>query len=270
MKQIIFLTLLVSLPIGRLWAVSEGIFTSVTGKIEIRGHQGHMLRIAEKDSTVTEGERIVAGADAQATLQTFDGSELTITPNTDFWLDKLQKPSDNDKTIHFKLLLGQLMAKVTKLLTAKSSFEIEAGGVICGVRGTQYQVKYDPATNTVFLGVLDGTVYANANGQTTDYGAGSSAVYHNGIVVGGGNTGLPTAGSGGGNGNGTPGTGGEGDNVSPQIALLDFDHQFLGNVWNNPGSNNNLIENIITNPSLTSTYLQVNVTANVPAGEYVP
>jgi hypothetical protein len=93
--------------------------------------------------------------------------------------------------------------------------------------------------------------------------------------VGGTNTGLPIAGTGGETGNGAPGTGGEGVGDAPQISLLDFDFQFLGNGLylsgsNNPGSNNNLIENTITNPSITSTYLQVNVTANVPVGEYVP
>jgi hypothetical protein len=182
------------------------------------------------------------------------------------------------------------------------------------VRGTQYQVKYDPSTNTVYLGVLEGTVFATSNGQTTDYGAGSSAVFHDGIPVGGGNNHLPGGGTGGatgnggpgnglpgngipgngqpgngqsgngaqgnglpGNGvpsngvpgNGLPGNGGQGSNDSVQTSLFDIDNQFHGKGFIlDPGSNPN--QNIITNPSLTSTYQRVNVTANVPPVENGP
>jgi hypothetical protein len=181
MKRLFILTLLLLIPAGRLLAVTEALFTSVTGKVEIKGHNRHINRIARKDSTVVEGERIVAGPGARATLQTFDGSEIQISPNTDVWLEKLQKPNANDKVIQFKMLLGQLKAVVKHLFSAKSSFEISAGGVVTGVRGTQFQVRYVPATNTVYLNVMDGTVYAKSNGKTWEYGTGSSEVFHNGI-----------------------------------------------------------------------------------------
>ena len=55
MKRMVWLVMLALFTTGRLWAVTEAVFTSVTGKVEIRGHKGHMLRLAEKDSTVVEG-----------------------------------------------------------------------------------------------------------------------------------------------------------------------------------------------------------------------
>ncbi len=299
MKRMVWLVMLALFTTGRLWAVTEAVFTSVTGKVEIRGHKGHMLRLAEKDSTVVEGERLVAGPDAQAVLQTFDGSQLTLSPNTDVWLDKLQQPGLNDKVIQFKLMLGQLLAKVTKLASAKSSFEVNAGGVICGVRGTQFQVKYDPTTNTVYLGVLEGTVFTSTNGQTTDYGPGSSAVFHNGVPFGGSNNGLPggngangngTNGNGnggngpGGNGNGpnNTGAGGAGANGIPggngnnnggnnppgpggdssTASLVDINGQFLG-------FNHTLQGNTFTDPSVGGT-TRANITVVVPGSENVP
>ncbi len=262
MNRILILTILILVPVGRLWAVTEAIFTSVTGKIEIRGHAGHKLRIAQKDTTVVEGERIVAGADGQATLQTFDGSQLTISPNTDFWLDKLQQPDPNNKIIQFKMMLGQLFAKVTKLVSAKSSFEINAGGVICGVRGTQYQVKFDPTTNTVYLGVVEGTVFTTSNGQTTDWGAGSSAVFHNGTPLGGGNNGIPGGNNGNKGDNGNNGQGnGQGDNGDNGSlgSLQDLNDQFGGN--NNSNGNTTL-----TDPSVEGS-IRINITANIPTQE---
>ena len=180
MKRIFVLSIFVLLSAGRLWAVTEAIFTSVTGKVEIKGHAGHMLRLAQKDTTVVEGERIVAGPDAQATLQTFDGSEIKVSPNTDFWLEKLQQPSPNEKILQFKLELGKLLAKVTKLISAKSAFEISAGGVVCGVRGTEYSMFYNPSTGKVDVLVLDGTVWATSNGQTQTLGPGQGGSFLNG------------------------------------------------------------------------------------------
>jgi hypothetical protein len=249
MKQALFLIVLLSLA-GRLWAVSEALFTSVTGKVEIKGHKGHMLRIAHKDVTVVEGERIITGANAQATLQTFDGSEIQISPNTDVWMEKLRKPDANDKVIQFKMEMGQLMAQVKHLFSAQSSFEISAGGVVCGVRGTQYQVKYDPSTHTVYLGVLDGTVYAGSNGQTRDYGKGSSEVFRNGVPVGGANNGIQGE---------TP----EGKTASIFADSLDeMEDQFQVGL---PSNDNRLF----TDPSVEGS-VRVKLSANISAGEDVP
>ncbi len=181
MKIKILLAVLLLIPAGGLWAATQAIFTSVTGKVEIRGHKGHMLRIAEKDATVVEGERLVTGANAQANLQIFDGSEIKISPSSDVWLDQLQKPDTNNKIIKFKLAAGQIWAKVTHLLSSKSSFEINAGGVVCGVRGTEYSVAYDPATGKVDVAVVGGTIWTTSSGGVIKvFNAGDKGTFSNG------------------------------------------------------------------------------------------
>ncbi len=141
---------------------NQGVFTSVDGKVEIRGGKGHKVREAKKDSTVIEGEKIVTSDNSTATLKLFDGSELKVSPKTEFGLTKLQKTSVQDKVIQFKLLVGKLFAQVKKLASAKSSFEIEAGGVVCGVRGTSYSVETTQTQNgksqQVLVQVTDGSV----------------------------------------------------------------------------------------------------------------
>ena len=128
MKRIFLLSLILWVPAGMLKASTTGaLFTSITGKVEIKGHKGHKSRPAHLNATVLEGDRIVVGPGAQATLQTFDGSEIQVSPNTDFTLEKLQQAGSRDKVIQFKLAVGKLFANVKKLLSAKSSFEIEAG-----------------------------------------------------------------------------------------------------------------------------------------------
>jgi hypothetical protein len=250
MKLTFYLTFLLLFPATQLGAVTEAIFTSVTGNIEIRGHKGHIPRTAHKDTTVLEGERIVAGRTASATLRTFDGSEIQISPNTDVWLEKLQKPNSNDKIIQFKMEIGQVLAKVKHLFSAKSSFEISAGGVICGVRGTQYQVRYEPSTKTVYLGVVDGTVYATSNGKTWEYGKGSSEVFRNGVPVQGPQSGFQ---------GGKPGA--QAGN-SDLASLQDLRDQFQMGL----SSNGN---RIFTDPSVEGS-LRINLSVNVSATEAGP
>ncbi len=180
MKLLLTGTMLILISSSPVFAMTEAIFTSVSGKVEIKGHKGHMLRIAEKNTTVVEGERITTGPHSQAQLQFFDGSQMIVSPGTDFWLEKLQKPAANDKVLQFKLEFGKLVAKVQKLISAKSSFEIDAGGVACGVRGTEYSMFYDPKSGKVDVLVLDGTVWATGNGQTQTLGAGQGGSFING------------------------------------------------------------------------------------------
>jgi hypothetical protein len=112
------------------------------------------------------------------------------------------------------------------------------------------------------LGVLQGTVYTTSNGQTNDYGAGSSAVFHNGSPVGCSNTGLPGA-----NGNNADqGNNNQGNNSdiddSALASLQDLNNQFQGNIISNGNTS-------FTDPSVEGS-IRVNVTANIPSRENVP
>lgn len=180
MKRTFFGTLILLVFTAPLWASTAAIFTSVTGKVKVKDAQGKKTRTAEKDASVVEGETITAGADAQATLQLFDGSELKVSPSTSFVLEKMQQPSLKDKVISFKLELGKLFASVKKLTSSKSSFEIEAGGVVCGVRGTEYWMDFNPTTGKVDVFVADGTVWSTADDQTEVLHAGQGGSWQDG------------------------------------------------------------------------------------------
>src|SRR5690349_13206234 len=99
-------------------------FTSVTGKVTIL--HNHKSRRAVKDATVHEGDSITTASDASADLKFFDGSELSVMGGSKFVIRKMSQPTPQDKTLSFHLSVGKLFAKVKKLLTSSSSFEIEA------------------------------------------------------------------------------------------------------------------------------------------------
>jgi hypothetical protein len=205
-------------------ANNQGVFTSVNGKVSIKSASG-TTRLAKKDSTVREGERISAGADSSATLKFFDGSELKVSPKTDFRLSQIQKREDGGKVLKFKLMFGRLLAKVQKLTTKKSAFEIDGGGVVCGVRGTEYSMQYNPDTGKVDIFVLDGTVWANSGNQSFTYGAGQGGHFTNGHPD-------PN--------NGQGGNQGKGNNFNPFYGLNGNQQNPMDPLVDNPESNNDV------------------------------
>src|SRR5260221_6516224 len=157
---------------------NQGVFTSVSGGVTVI--HGQKSSEALKGSTVKEGETVTTDKNSSATLRFFDGSELKVKPETKFTISKLQKNTAEDKILKFKLALGKLLATVKKLTTSKSSFEIEAGGVVCGVRGTEYEVDYDPSQDKVDILVIDGNVWAESGGETFQYGPGGEGHFNEG------------------------------------------------------------------------------------------
>ncbi|HVZ81281.1 MAG TPA: FecR domain-containing protein [bacterium] len=234
-------------------AGSQGVITDLSGKVQIQNKK-KKSRAAKKASVVAEGERVITGSDSKATLQMFDGSELKLSPGTEFQVTKVERPGGDDKIMHFKLLVGRVFASVKKLASSKSSFEVEAGGVVCGVRGTQFGMDYDPVKNKVGLGVFEGSVYTHYHGHSQIYGAGQNVNFHDGEPDHPGNGGN---GNGGANGKGS-GNGG-GNNGG---ALNDLSHQFTGGLTGNG-------DKALNDPAVEGVR-HLSVIVNVGAGETVP
>jgi hypothetical protein len=186
MKQIFFtmVFLLSCLPMesGAQWPLTQNaVFTSVEGKVTVTDNKG-MERIGQKDSEAYPGETVMVAGDSRAGLSFFDGSVVELRPNTRFRIVSLKHPNDRQKELRFSLMTGWVLAKVRKLTTTSSLFEVEAGGVICGVRGTQFSVGYEPDRELVELKVLEGAVYAKTDGMTHFLDAGDQMKFDHGRV----------------------------------------------------------------------------------------
>ena len=229
-------------------AAETGSFLSVQGSAQLNGSG------AQAGATVKSGDEVVTGKDGLAVLKFFDGSEITLKPGSDLKVDRLEAPSPADKVLGFKLMLGQLLAKVKKLVSAKSSFEIDAGGVVCGVRGTEFSMDYDSAKEQLKLQVISGTVGAKAQGQETLFNAGETALFIHGEARDP-QSGLPTGkrqhepfhmeGS-----------------LSLDPALMDLKAFYGGELLINH-------DNVFTDPAVGGT-ARIPVGAVVPPGEAVP
>ena len=133
-------------------------------------------------ATLEETDRVVTGASSQAYLQFENGSVVEVGPNSDVKVGELDTQGSDFKA-KFLLAFGKLKAKVQKLTTSSSSFEIEAGGVVAGVRGTVFGVDYGKAKNVVNAQTFEGSIFTLVGGKEEIVQKGLS------LVVG--KTGLP-------------------------------------------------------------------------------
>jgi hypothetical protein len=239
-KKMIFVFVLMGFAVSSLFAathsdLNQGIFTAVKGQVEVKTKKGHKAKTAEKDLTVFEGDRVITQDQSSATLRFFDGSTLDISPNTEFVLSKVQKPSDTtqDKILQFKLIVGQLLAAVQKLTTSKSSFEIEAGGVVCGVRGTRFSLECVSGQHApqVVLKVFEGTVYAiDTKGNKFFFHPGSFIKFENDVQ-----TDISKAAN-------LPANSNNGDNNNGSTGLNDLNQQFKSNIIVNQNKTLNSVQ----------------------------
>jgi hypothetical protein len=97
---------------------------------------------ADPPQVLVANDRILTRANSIAYLQFQDGGIVEVGPNSDLKVG-MAKVQPGSFKARFLLAYGKTIAMVKKLTTASSLFEIEAGGVIAGVRGTIYGVEYD-------------------------------------------------------------------------------------------------------------------------------
>ena len=158
------LSLLYNVP---LWAqdsaqAAELYLAQATGKVKVF-HEGK-LATAVPPQILVEQDRIVTAKNSKAYLEFQNGGIVEVGPSTDVTVSTLETGGDDFKA-RFLLALGKLKAKVKKLTTASSSFEIQAGGVVAGVRGTVFGVDYDPAKKQVAAKTFEGTIFTQSGGK---------------------------------------------------------------------------------------------------------
>ncbi len=120
------------------------------------------------------------GARSEAVILMADGSSLDLMANSRMTLAVLKQSSAEEKNFLFKLGLGKVVALVTKLMTAHSSFEIEAGGVICGVRGTEFSMSYDPKSDKGEVRVSSGVVAVTGKDKSLTLSSGKITFFQHG------------------------------------------------------------------------------------------
>ena len=140
-------------------------------------HEGKQ-HAANPPEALAEGDWIQTDSKDKAYLEFENGGVVEVGPNSRVQVKQLEI-NPTDFKARFLLAAGKFKAKVMKLTTASSCFEVEAGGVVAGVRGTVFCVDYDQTNNQVSAATYEGSIFAQSNGGTETIDKGYGAVVEN-------------------------------------------------------------------------------------------
>jgi predicted secreted protein len=111
----------------------------------------------EEEETVEQGDEIITKENSQATLSLDENTLIRLGPDSDLHITALGPNETNGFISRLELAGGKIMSEVEHLADRQSTFEVNAGGVVCGVRGTAFEVEkqgQEVRTNT-FRGVVE-------------------------------------------------------------------------------------------------------------------
>jgi hypothetical protein len=137
-------------------------------------HQGNQ-HTPNPPEALAENDWVRTGADSKAYLEFQNGGVVEVGPNSNVKVSQLEI-TPRDFKARFLLAVGEFKAKVAKLTTASSVFEVQAGGVVAGVRGTVFGVDYDQANQQVSAATYEGTIFTQSQGRTETIDKGYGAV----------------------------------------------------------------------------------------------
>lgn len=166
-----FMTLAASGTLGGPALGAATTVTIVSGDVQIRhGLTGSFVSAIDGDVLVS-GDTIRTADGARAVLTYFEGSTVSIEPNSELTIETAAANSDGSTVVVMQQNFGRSWHVVTKLITGNSKYEVKTPASTASVRGTAFQVDSDGERTVVTTTegtVVDQVVDPERPGQTVD------------------------------------------------------------------------------------------------------
>jgi hypothetical protein len=106
---------------------------------------------AVEGQTADSGDEIKVGAGSEATLVLENETSVRLSENSDMKVENIAPNATGGFLSRLRVMAGLLLADVKKnLQDSHSTFEVESNGVVCGVRGTAFEVNAQGDSSQVF------------------------------------------------------------------------------------------------------------------------
>lgn len=112
---------------------------------------------AKEDQTVQAGDTVITRGYSEVSLTLNSDTMFHLSEDSEVVVSELSRKSSTRFVSRLKLAAGKILAQVQKLKQSRSVFEVESGGVLCGVRGTVFEVEKDRSavSTSTFEGVVE-------------------------------------------------------------------------------------------------------------------
>jgi hypothetical protein len=137
--------------------------SAVTGIVEVQESDGEWIP-ASDGYRIKSGQRLRTGADSQATLTFFEGTQVTLDPNTDLVLSNVE--GDWGKKLQVAMIQndGVTSHQVVPLQGADAQYSVMTPSGEASVRGTSFKVLVEETGSSVFS-VDSGAVLVSNDGE---------------------------------------------------------------------------------------------------------
>jgi hypothetical protein len=155
---------------GRALAAATTV-TIISGDIQVRHGATASFVSATDGEVLAAGDTLRTGDDARAVLTYFEGSTVSIEPNSELTIENASSLSDGSTIVVMRQNFGRTWHVVTKLITGNSKYEVKTPASTASVRGTAFQV--DSEGERTIVTTTEGTVVDRVadpdhQGQTVD------------------------------------------------------------------------------------------------------
>ena len=134
---------------------------------------------AKEGNNLEEGDSIKAGSHTTVVLCLSKDTFVQVSEKTILQVKQLTEQGDMGFLTRLSLIAGHILSDVRKNLgQSGSSFEVESGGVVCGVRGTVFEVSNN--MGDVEATTHEGAVELKGSNGTQTVKAGETCHCHHG------------------------------------------------------------------------------------------
>ena len=168
---VLFMTLAASGTLGGRALGATTMVTIISGDIQVRHGATGSFVSATDGEVLAAGDTIRSADGARAVLTYFEGSTVSIEPNSELTIETASANPDGSTVVVMQQNVGRTWHVVTKLITGNSRYEVKTPASTASVRGTAFQVDSDGERTVVTTS--EGTVVAlvadpDRPGQTVD------------------------------------------------------------------------------------------------------
>jgi hypothetical protein len=145
--------------------------TIISGDIQVRHGASGAFVSGTDGEILVPGDTVRTGDGARAVLTYFEGSTVSVEPNTELTIETASSFTDGSTVVVMQQNFGRTWHVVTKLVTGNSKYEVKTPASTASVRGTAFQVDSDGERTVVTTTegtVVDRVADPDHPGQTVD------------------------------------------------------------------------------------------------------
>jgi len=124
---------------GRALAAATTV-TIISGDIQVRHGATASFVSATDGEVLVAGDTLRTGGDSRAVLTYFEGSTVSIEPNSELTIEKAAALTDGSTIVLMQQNFGRTWHVVTKLISGSSRYEVRTPSSTASVRGTIFAV----------------------------------------------------------------------------------------------------------------------------------